>query len=213
MDPFFSSHTIFDIPHYRLINPEKIAFQRPDYLSFEREEVLRLLSSVLGFKGLIELKHQRNGAPFLDCFPDIKLSISHCKSAVSVLLSKSYPFVGIDIEEISERPLRVRQKFMTREELLMFDSEDDNFCGDKQRMRIATVIWSAKEALYKAYSSHIPTLQLNNIRCNEDLSNRELNLKQESSLSFQIEVDNHKFDSMVEVKLIDSNLLIAYILA
>jgi len=50
---------------------------------------------------------------------------------------------GIDLEKIDQRIARVKHKFMNKSE---FD-----FAGDEKQIELQTLIWSAKEALYKVY--------------------------------------------------------------
>lgn len=68
------------------------------------------------------------------------LSISHTSQTVVVLLSKTYQ-VGIDIESVRPKVLRVQQKFMSETELKAAG-------GDLIKVLI---YWCAKETLYKLY--------------------------------------------------------------
>jgi phosphopantetheinyl transferase len=65
------------------------------------------------------------------------LSISHAGEYAAVVIGKAQP-VGIDIEQISERPARVRHKFLHPDELPGTATDDQ-----------LTLFWCAKEALYK----------------------------------------------------------------
>ena len=73
------------------------------------------------------------GAPILNT--DEHISISHSKELVAIILSKIK--VGLDIEKISNKALLVSEKFINQE-------KRKNLTEEK-----ATIIWSAKEAVYK----------------------------------------------------------------
>ena len=73
------------------------------------------------------------GAPELDNGKYI--SISHSKELVTVIISDLKS--GIDIEEISEKSLRLAAKFVSDKNLIKLNKEK------------ATLIWCIKEAIYK----------------------------------------------------------------
>jgi len=63
------------------------------------------------------------------------LSISHSKGLVTIIISQQQ--VGIDIEEISEKAIRVSSKFVSTNNLKALTAEK------------ATLIWCCKEAVFK----------------------------------------------------------------
>ena len=73
------------------------------------------------------------GAPELSDGSNI--SISHSKGLVAIIISQQQ--VGIDIEEISEKVLRVSSKFVSTNNLKNLTTEK------------ATLIWCCKEAIFK----------------------------------------------------------------
>lgn len=85
------------------------------------------------------LCHHHSGAPYLteDGKDMPKISISHSRSMVAIAYSKNE--VGIDIEQIEERVMRVRERVQDAEEL--------QSTGDSIVMN--TILWTAKEALFK----------------------------------------------------------------
>lgn len=68
------------------------------------------------------------------------LSISHTDKYVAVVVNLNGN-VGIDLEQISEKPFRVSRKFMNEDELEQCSSSDEEY----------TFYWAAKEAVYKWY--------------------------------------------------------------
>lgn len=106
-----------------------------------------LASRVLVYKMLqeftsrpIQLLRNQYGKPY---FPDSRfhVSISHSPQLAAVILSDKYE-VGIDIELISSKALRVQDKFLTDGEKAYTLANEKNTC----------LYWSAKETLYKLYS-------------------------------------------------------------
>jgi len=81
------------------------------------------------------ISYNEFGAPTLDNGKHI--SISHSKDLVTVIISEKK--VGIDIEAISEKALRLSSKFVSKKNLINLNQEK------------ATLIWCLKEAVYKWY--------------------------------------------------------------
>lgn len=80
------------------------------------------------------------GKPFLQ-HTSFHVSISHTTSTVAVILSDLYE-VGIDIEFIHPKVLRVKEKFLSPIEL-----------NEAQDSLVKTMVyWCTKETLYKLYS-------------------------------------------------------------
>ena len=78
------------------------------------------------------------GAPYLEG-EETYISVSHSKRFVSLMHSK-YP-CGVDIESIESKALKVAGKFL--------NDEEKKFIGEEFPARDATLLWSAKESLYK----------------------------------------------------------------
>ncbi|WP_266204220.1 4'-phosphopantetheinyl transferase family protein [Pontibacter kalidii] len=88
----------------------------------------------------IQLLRNQYGKPY---FPDSRfhVSISHSPQLAAVILSDEHE-VGIDIELVSPKALRVQDKFLTDNEKSQTLASEQNTC----------LYWSAKETLYKLYS-------------------------------------------------------------
>ena len=80
-----------------------------------------------------QISYNSNGAPEISNGKHI--SISHSKNLVAIIISDKK--VGLDIEYISEKPLRLSPKFIT-------DSSQQDLTKEK-----ATLIWCCKEAVFK----------------------------------------------------------------
>lgn len=81
--------------------------------------------------------------PFLPGHP-WHFSISHSDDYAAAIVSTTQQ-LGIDIETVEERVLKIRHKFLSsREEEMLV--KDCNYLNDMQRMTLA---WSAKETMFK----------------------------------------------------------------
>lgn len=80
-----------------------------------------------------KISYNKNGAPLLR--DNNFISISHSKDLVSVITSKRK--VGLDIEKISTRTLKLASKFISQE-------NHSNLTAEK-----TTLIWCCKEAIFK----------------------------------------------------------------
>ena len=81
----------------------------------------------------LNISYNQFGAPTINNNQNI--SISHSDKYVAIIISKNK--VGIDIEKISNKPLKVIQKFI---------SKNDNIKVDKKE---ASLAWCVKETLFK----------------------------------------------------------------
>lgn len=82
--------------------------------------------------------------PFL---PDEKyhFSISHCANFAAVIVS-SVARVGIDVEYFTPRLHKIKYKFLHADELRFVNAQLPS-----QQTSLLTLLWSAKEAMYKWY--------------------------------------------------------------
>jgi phosphopantetheinyl transferase len=80
------------------------------------------------------------GKPLIVGYPH-KISVSHTENYASVIISETHE-VGIDIERLRTRILRIREKFLSSKEMDMLQEGD---------LGKPTILWCAKEALYKLY--------------------------------------------------------------
>lgn len=87
--------------------------------------------------GRLPFHYSPNGAPSIESVSNI--SISHSCTQVGLACCDDFP-IGLDIEPIREKVLRVKHKFLSKEEKQVFDTSS---------VEEMTRVWSAKEALYK----------------------------------------------------------------
>lgn len=72
-------------------------------------------------------------------------SISHCNNYAAAIASTDFR-VGVDIEFITLRLEKIKRKFLHADELRFVNSQFND-----QQLRLLSVLWSAKEAMYKWY--------------------------------------------------------------
>ncbi len=98
-----------------------------------------LLRKMLNTSEYIDCQADENGKPILINHPH-HISLSHSYDYAAVMVSKTKK-VGIDIEIIKDKIERVKNKFMSSEEL--------DFISQKNGIEHLYICWCAKEALYK----------------------------------------------------------------
>ena len=124
---------------------ERIPY-RPD--SSHAVKRLQQLSS----RYLLELMHpsfpfhlvevSKTGKPML-AESVLHFSLSHCDGFSAAMLGKNAP-VGIDVERINPRILRVETKFLNANEYELLSG-----CNEESRVVYATLFWSIKETVFK----------------------------------------------------------------
>lgn len=98
-----------------------------------------LLRKMLNTNEYIDCQADENGKPILMNHPH-HISLSHSHDYAAVMVSKTKK-VGIDIEIIKDKIIRVKNKFMSDEEL--------SFINLSHQTEQLYICWCAKEALYK----------------------------------------------------------------
>jgi phosphopantetheinyl transferase len=97
----------------------------------------QVLSALMGREAA--LVHDAYGKPWVEGSP-FHLSVSHSHGWLVVALNEKEP-VGVDIELMRDKVVRVQHKFLSGSELEEAD-------GDVERL---VTFWAAKEAMYKYY--------------------------------------------------------------
>ncbi|MDO5665606.1 MAG: 4'-phosphopantetheinyl transferase superfamily protein [Bacteroidia bacterium] len=121
-------------------NQQKAAGEYISDIRSERRIIEWLTTRVLLFELLGEEKiidNRLDGRPFL-IDNSYKISISHTRDYVAILLHKHYT-VGIDVETISERVIKLADKFISEEE----------YIDSSQKVIHQLLHWSAKETMFK----------------------------------------------------------------
>ena len=95
----------------------------------------------------VELRHAPNGAPIID---KENISISHTATHVAIALHPTH-LVGVDIETIGQRAVRVASRFLSRDELALLPAEENSIA----RTTAIHIAWSVKEAIFKIHPTAI----------------------------------------------------------
>lgn len=114
-----------------------------------RAEVLvELLLLCIIYGKPVLLKHTAHGLPYVEEGKQ-HVSITHTHGLVCVAVNEYHP-IGIDVERKGTRVLRVRDRFLSKNEQAFVAADDAE----------ATLIaWTAKEALYKLVDDHEATMR------------------------------------------------------
>ena len=100
----------------------------------------------------ITLNYTSNGAPIID---NGYISISHTESYVVIATHPLRP-VGVDIETIGNKAVRVMERFLSPNEIALLPTEEKLLsCGTSHRTAAIHLAWSVKECIYKIYPSAI----------------------------------------------------------
>jgi phosphopantetheinyl transferase len=129
----------FFIENYQLNTSDLLEIQNIKLESRRLEKwACRAALCALVGSNLVDITYTSNGQPLLD---KGFISFSHTKDFALVALS-DHP-IGIDIEKITPRILNLKHKFMNPLESIHFDPKN---------AKDVTLIWCAKEAIYKWYA-------------------------------------------------------------
>ena len=170
----------FELLIWKIKNPEKleinniansIAKKIDSTKSILKKNQILAVHQILKFKGFCsdDLIYNKDGAPFLK--NGLKISISHSGLFVAVCLSKEK--MGIDLQTVNEKILKVVDKFTNQIEKKL------------------TQLWTIKEAAYKYFSlgklsfkSDILVSDLGDeSQLKINVSNQVLNLKSKSIIT------------------------------
>lgn len=89
-----------------------------------------------------EIAYTPEGAPFL-VDHSFEISASHTAGCVAIALHPTQK-VGIDVERFGPKVMRVKEKFLNDTELLYLQND---------AVQRATILWCAKESMFKAMNS------------------------------------------------------------
>ncbi len=114
------------------------------------------------------VEYNEHGKPFL-AGSDYHISVTHTEDLAAVIISR-HARVGIDIEKIKPRILKVKDKFLSPAELAMV--------GKERELEQLTLAWCAKESLYKLYGKR-------NLDFREEI---KVEIPMKAGISFEAEI-------------------------
>ena len=153
--PFFYQQNINETRHLAIWSiTEPVSFFETDVklaVDIQNEErkiqhlAVRLLFKLMMPEAdLNKMVMADNGKPYLQGVP-FHFSFSHCKGYAAVAVSDTDP-IGIDIEIIHPRILKVAHKFLNDAEKAMIAP-----LAEKDQLNQMAFFWAAKEAMYKQH--------------------------------------------------------------
>jgi len=130
------SNIILDKEDSEIFNSFKTELRKKHWLTYRI-----LLKELIDSKSDIKILYDKSGKPHIKN-SNYYISVSHSYEYVAAIVSRKVP-AGIDIEKISQRIERIKNKFLSETEL---KDINENF-----RLKKLYAYWCAKEALYKLY--------------------------------------------------------------
>lgn len=140
-------NTIYGFPHVRFLLEEDR--NRISLLRMSRKLIVEEVKNVLSLDFLPTILHRDNGSPFIKEIIGTNISISHTRGAVAFILDND-SCVGIDIEIITQRAVRLLDRFT--------EEKERNIIADKSDPFYSTLFFSAKETSYKLMNSCAETI-------------------------------------------------------
>jgi 4'-phosphopantetheinyl transferase len=133
---------------FETLHSFKSDYRKKQWLSYRV-----LIRTMVQIDTIYKIYYTTSGKPFLIHPPRI-ISVSHSKSKSAVLVStNTNRRYGIDIESIDKKILCLKGKFLNPIELIQFSI--------RPSIELLTVLWSAKEAVYKCFDLPVISLKKN----------------------------------------------------
>lgn len=161
-----------------------------------------ILKSLTNDTEIIKNKH---GKPLLKSKNGF-ISISHCENYAVAIYSKELN-VGVDIEAMREKVIRVADKFLSNAEL--------SFINDSKKVKHLITCWAMKEAAFKWYGKKYVSFKNNIVispfKYNDKLSRIRVKLispkKKYKLKAFHLNIENHSLVFCFAKKDLDNMFL------
>lgn len=141
-----------------------------------------------------EIKYKSTGKPYIN--NKYNISVSHSKQYAAIIFSKNEN-PGIDIETLSEKIIKIAEKFMYNNEIELIN--------DKNKKKIISLNWSAKETLFKI-------CETGNIDFKKNLKVFSSEIKKSGKIKTEIILSEKKSTIILKYKFFDKidNILVWY---
>ena len=138
-----------DAPAYTPLLPARADGPRQAQWLAGRVLVQHLLAAA--GQPLALLRNDETGRPYLvGTGPQPAVSLSHSGTWVAALLAAPGTALGIDVEVVRDKARRIARKFLNTEELsILAANKLEHSCTDESDLEVYSLLWSAKETLYK----------------------------------------------------------------
>ena len=164
----------------------KPPLKRKQWLSY-RKLINNILRNI-NYKGIF---YKDSGKPFLIDLP-YNISVSHTENYSAAIISDEIA-VGIDIEPIKDKILRVEKKFLSDFEIFLLPEQNRN--------KALHIIWGAKEAVYKLKEE-------NEIIFAEDLQIQSISDKEKDVLKCIYQKNNKKETYLIHYEVFKHLMLV-----
>lgn len=135
-------------------------------------------------KDEVYIKYNDDGKPFLSNGKNI--SISHSGNYIGIIVS-DIENIGLDIEKISKKLDKIKHKFLNQKELEI-TANSENY------IETLTMLWCAKEAMYKLYSKKNLIFDEQLLINSVDFENNKIFAKIKTTELIDIELSFKKID-------------------
>jgi 4'-phosphopantetheinyl transferase len=141
-----------DAPAYAPLLPARADGPRQAQWLAGRVLVQHLLAAA--GQPLAPLRNDETGRPYLaGPKPQPAVSLSHSGAWVAALLAAPGTALGIDVEAVRDKAQRIARKFLNAEELAFLTMNKlEHIVGITSEEELYSLLWSAKETLYKLAS-------------------------------------------------------------
>jgi len=159
-------------------------------------QIRAMINEIFGKK--VQIAYRKNKRPYLSEYPEFEISISHSKTLAAIAISKEF-HVGIDIETIDLRLLKIANKFLSVSELLSLKALSSTI----EQIRFLTIVWTAKESLYKITGPHIDY--------KNDITVEKFSLNQSGTLIVKCQKDKEVKTFVASYKTIEATNILTWI--
>lgn len=154
--------------------------------------VSRIILEILSENGKLLIIYENNGQPLIDD-GFYQISISHTTKFVAVIISR-FLKVGIDIEGIHPRILKIRHKFVSQ-------IENDFLNEDENLLENLFLIWSAKEALFKMYGK-------GEVDFRKNIQIKPFNIQADGVIQSKFTIEDFSKDYFLKYRKIEDHILV-----
>ena len=164
------------------LNKIGVEAKKKEYLAGKNAVMQMCKLSNVAFGGIIKDEH---GKPFLKD-SSLEISLTHTTQFVGVVFSKTGP-IGMDIEKPRPQIFKVISRLCVSSELAWVNED----------LERATILWSAKEALYKLYGKR-----------KVDFKENLLLIQSSKGLVGRIKMPDYKAEHQILVEKLPNHLLV-----
>jgi len=175
---------------FEYLNPdEKKYFEEIKNLKRKKEWLIVRILLKNKLKNYETIFYDLNNKPYLKS--GLQIGISHSQDFVGIILSKNQN-VSIDIEKVSDKSQKIKNKFLSKTEIENIINEDLNLTY--------TLLWSAKETLYKMYGKK-------ELIFNQNIEIKKFNLKSNKIIEGKISTHQFMQNYQINYYIIENNIV------